>query len=185
MPPPPPPPPPPQSDSWMQEPLLSPQCPFYPPGLPSQTSAESNPYISLDSPTLSPPSPPEYPPSPPIRKKRYTFSRPPRTSDTDLFMEALSEQLGQQLSVDDFLSPENDYEEVCILEWLIYLICDTGSMANLHWSIAKTQCFLYILLQNNTRILSRWHSRIRKRRKRWKRRRRRRRRRKKSTCLPS
>lgn len=28
-------------------------------------------------------------------------------------MEALGEQLGQQLSVDDFLSPENDYEEVC------------------------------------------------------------------------
>uniref|UniRef100_A0A673MDP4 Glutamate receptor, ionotropic, delta 2 (Grid2) interacting protein, a n=1 Tax=Sinocyclocheilus rhinocerous TaxID=307959 RepID=A0A673MDP4_9TELE len=111
-PPPPPPPPPPQPDSWMQEPSLSPQCLCYPPGLPSQTSAESNPYISLDSPPLSPPSPPDYPPSPPIRKKRYTFSRPPRTPDTDLFMEVLSEQLGQQLSVDDFLSPENDYEEV-------------------------------------------------------------------------
>uniref|UniRef100_A0A671MQK7 Glutamate receptor, ionotropic, delta 2 (Grid2) interacting protein, a n=1 Tax=Sinocyclocheilus anshuiensis TaxID=1608454 RepID=A0A671MQK7_9TELE len=110
-PPPPPPPPPPQPDSWMQEPPLSPQCPCYPPGLPSQTSAESNPYISLDSPPLSPPSPPDYPPSPPIRKKRYTFSRPPRTPDPDLFMEALSEQLGQQLSVEDFLSPENDYEE--------------------------------------------------------------------------
>uniref|UniRef100_A0A8C1DQ91 Glutamate receptor, ionotropic, delta 2 (Grid2) interacting protein, a n=2 Tax=Cyprinus carpio TaxID=7962 RepID=A0A8C1DQ91_CYPCA len=108
---PPPPPPPPQPDSWIQEPPLSPQYPCYPPGLPSQTSAESNPYISLDSPPLSPPSPPDYPPSPPIRKKRYTFSRPPRTPDTDLFMEALSEQLGQQLSVDDFLSPENDYEE--------------------------------------------------------------------------
>uniref|UniRef100_A0A672P709 Grid2 interacting protein n=1 Tax=Sinocyclocheilus grahami TaxID=75366 RepID=A0A672P709_SINGR len=108
---PPPPPPPPQPDSWMQEPPLSPQCLCYPPGLPSQTSAESNPYISLDSPPLSPPSPPDYPPSPPIRKKRYTFSRPPRTPDTDLFMEVLSEQLGQQLSVDDFLSPENDYEE--------------------------------------------------------------------------
>uniref|UniRef100_A0A671M2P5 Glutamate receptor, ionotropic, delta 2 (Grid2) interacting protein, a n=1 Tax=Sinocyclocheilus anshuiensis TaxID=1608454 RepID=A0A671M2P5_9TELE len=110
-PPPPPPPPPPQPDSWMQEPPLSPQCLCYPPGLPSQTSAESNPYISLESPPLSPPSPPDYPPSPPIRKKRYTFSRPPHTPDTDLFMEVLSEQLGQQLSVDDFLSPENDYEE--------------------------------------------------------------------------
>uniref|UniRef100_A0A9J8A198 Glutamate receptor, ionotropic, delta 2 (Grid2) interacting protein, a n=1 Tax=Cyprinus carpio carpio TaxID=630221 RepID=A0A9J8A198_CYPCA len=110
-PPPPPPPPPPQPDSWTQEPPLSPQCICYPSGLPSQTSAESNPYISLDSPPLSPPSPPDYPPSPPIRKKRYTFSRPPRTPDTDLFMEVLSEQLGQQLSVDDFLSPENDYEE--------------------------------------------------------------------------
>lgn len=134
VPPPPPPPPHPQPDSWMQEPPLSPQCPCYPPGLPSQTSAESNPYISLDSPPLSPPSPPDYPPSPPIRKKRYTFSRPPRTPDTDLFMEALSEQLGQQLSVDDFLSPENDYEEVCILEWLIALIfafycCDNTSLA--------------------------------------------------------
>ncbi|XP_051995096.1 delphilin isoform X1 [Xyrauchen texanus] len=104
-------PPPHQHESWKEELSLSPQCPCYPPVLPSQTSAESNPYISLDSPSLSPPSPPDYPASPPIRKKRYTFSRPPRTPDTDLFMEALSEQLGQQLSVDDFLSPENDYEE--------------------------------------------------------------------------
>ncbi|XP_051988708.1 delphilin-like [Xyrauchen texanus] len=107
----PPPPPPPQHESWTEELPLSPQCPGYPPLLPSQSSAESNPYISLDNPPHSPPSPPDYPPSPHIRKKRYTFSRPPHTPDTDLFMEALNEQLGQQLSVDDFLSPENDYEE--------------------------------------------------------------------------
>ncbi|KAF5901858.1 delphilin-like isoform X1, partial [Clarias magur] len=113
-----PPPPPPPQPLWT-EPLPSPQGPCYPQELPSQGSAESNPYISLDSPPLSPPSPPDYPPSPPdyissppIRKKRYTFSRPPRSADTDLFMEALTEQLGQQLSVDDFLSPENDYEEL-------------------------------------------------------------------------
>lgn len=116
---PPPPPPPPPQPIWTES-LPSPQGPSYPHELPSQGSAESNPYISLDSPSLSPPSPPDYPPSPPdylpsppIRKKRYTFSRPPRSADTDLFMEALTEQLGQQLSVDDFLSPENDYEEVC------------------------------------------------------------------------
>uniref|UniRef100_A0A4W4EBQ9 Glutamate receptor, ionotropic, delta 2 (Grid2) interacting protein, a n=1 Tax=Electrophorus electricus TaxID=8005 RepID=A0A4W4EBQ9_ELEEL len=116
-PPPPPPPPPPQPTTW-PEPLPSPPCLCYPPDPPSQDSTESNPYVSLDSPPLSPPSPPDYPPSPPdymhsppIRKKRYTFSRPPRSADTDLFMEALTEQLSQQLSVDDFLSPENDYEE--------------------------------------------------------------------------
>ncbi|TRY84694.1 hypothetical protein DNTS_003917 [Danionella cerebrum] len=109
--PPPPPPPPPESDIWEEESPPSPQRTCYLPDLPSQTSADSNPYITLDSPPLSPPSPPDFSPSPPIRKKRYTFSRPPRTPDTDLFMEALSEQLGQQLSVDDFLTPENDYEE--------------------------------------------------------------------------
>lgn len=79
--------------------------------LPTQTSAESNPYISLDSP---PPSPPDFAPSPPQRlRKRYTFSRPPRTVDTERFLDALSQQLGQPaVGPDDFLSPENDYEEV-------------------------------------------------------------------------
>nr|XP_029500145.1 delphilin-like [Oncorhynchus nerka] len=107
--------PPPPPSAW-QEPLPSPPAPvqFYPPGLTSQTSAESNPYISLDSP---PPSPPDYPASPPsharLNKRRYTFSHPPRSSDTDRFLDALSEQLGQRVAiVDDFLSPENDYEEV-------------------------------------------------------------------------
>uniref|UniRef100_A0AAY4BK35 Glutamate receptor, ionotropic, delta 2 (Grid2) interacting protein, a n=1 Tax=Denticeps clupeoides TaxID=299321 RepID=A0AAY4BK35_9TELE len=90
------------------KPLPEPQ--FYPPALPTQGSSESNPYMSLDSP---PPSPPNYPPSPPTRlKKRYTFSRPPLSLDTDRFLDALNEQLGQQVGVvDDFLSPENDYEE--------------------------------------------------------------------------
>lgn len=48
-------------------------------------------------------------------------------------MEALSEQLGQQLSVDDFLSPENDYEEVCILEWLIGLMFAFIVVTIFHW----------------------------------------------------
>uniref|UniRef100_A0A4W5MXB5 Grid2 interacting protein n=1 Tax=Hucho hucho TaxID=62062 RepID=A0A4W5MXB5_9TELE len=95
------------STNWMQS-----QC--HPFCLTSQTSAESNPYISLDSPL---PSPPDYPASPPsharLNKRRYTFSHPPRSSDTDRFLDALSEQLGQRVAiVDDFLSPENDYEEV-------------------------------------------------------------------------
>ncbi|XP_028841691.1 delphilin isoform X2 [Denticeps clupeoides] len=96
-----------QPQMWT-EPLPEPQ--FYPPALPTQGSSESNPYMSLDSP---PPSPPNYPPSPPTRlKKRYTFSRPPLSLDTDRFLDALNEQLGQQVGVvDDFLSPENDYEE--------------------------------------------------------------------------
>uniref|UniRef100_A0A3B4GQ50 Delphilin-like n=1 Tax=Pundamilia nyererei TaxID=303518 RepID=A0A3B4GQ50_9CICH len=101
--------------SW-PEPLPSPpQSQFYPSGLTSQTSGESNPYISLDSPPPSPPEPPDYPSSPPAHrssKRRYTFSKPPRSEDTDRFLDALSEQLGQRVAiVDDFLTPENDYEE--------------------------------------------------------------------------
>uniref|UniRef100_A0A3B4ZZ29 Delphilin-like n=1 Tax=Stegastes partitus TaxID=144197 RepID=A0A3B4ZZ29_9TELE len=101
--------------SW-PEPLPSPPpSQFYPSGLTSQTSGESNPYISLDSPPPSPPEPPDYPSSPPAHrsnKRRYTFSKPPRSEDTDRFLDALSEQLGQRVAiVDDFLTPENDYEE--------------------------------------------------------------------------
>ncbi|XP_024128095.1 delphilin isoform X3 [Oryzias melastigma] len=97
------------------DPLPSPPpAPFYPPGLTSQTSGESNPYMSLDSPPPSPPEP-DFPSSPPVHrnnKRRYTFSKPPRSEDTDRFLDALSEQLGQRVAiVDDFLTPENDYEE--------------------------------------------------------------------------
>uniref|UniRef100_A0A3Q3GNZ5 Glutamate receptor, ionotropic, delta 2 (Grid2) interacting protein, a n=1 Tax=Labrus bergylta TaxID=56723 RepID=A0A3Q3GNZ5_9LABR len=107
---------PPLPTSW-PEPLPSPPAAqFYSSGLTSQTSGDSNPYISLDSPPPSPPEPPDYPSSPPTHrssKRRYTFSKPPRSEDTDRFLDALSEQLGQRVSiVDDFLTPENDYEEV-------------------------------------------------------------------------
>lgn len=90
-----------------EEDLLDHQYEDYPQG------GELNPYISLDSPPPSPP-PLDYPPSPSFRrKKRFTFSRPPQSLDTDKFLDALSEQLGHHItSVDDFLSPENDYEEV-------------------------------------------------------------------------
>uniref|UniRef100_A0A3P8SSE3 Grid2 interacting protein n=1 Tax=Amphiprion percula TaxID=161767 RepID=A0A3P8SSE3_AMPPE len=106
---------PPSHTSW-PDPLPSPPpSQFYPSGLTSQTSGESNPYISLDSPPPSPPEPPDYPSSPPAHrsnKRRYTFSKPPRSEDTDRFLDALSEQLGQRVAiVDDFLTPENDYEE--------------------------------------------------------------------------
>uniref|UniRef100_G3PDD5 Glutamate receptor, ionotropic, delta 2 (Grid2) interacting protein, a n=1 Tax=Gasterosteus aculeatus aculeatus TaxID=481459 RepID=G3PDD5_GASAC len=98
------------------EPLPSPpQSHFYSSGLTSQDSGESNPYISLDSPPLSPPELPDYPSTPPgvrSNKRRYTFSKPPRSEDTDRFLDALSEQLGQRVAIiDDFLTPENDYEE--------------------------------------------------------------------------
>uniref|UniRef100_A0A3P9L8P4 Glutamate receptor, ionotropic, delta 2 (Grid2) interacting protein, a n=1 Tax=Oryzias latipes TaxID=8090 RepID=A0A3P9L8P4_ORYLA len=100
--------------SW-PDPLPSPpSAPFYPSGLTSQNSGESNPYMSLDSPPPSPPEP-DFPSSPPVHrnnKRRYTFSKPPRSEDTDRFLDALSEQLGQRVAiVDDFLTPENDYEE--------------------------------------------------------------------------
>ncbi|KAM8843899.1 delphilin isoform 2-T2 [Spinachia spinachia] len=58
---------------------------------------------------------PDYPCTPPgvrSNKRRYTFSKPPRSEDTDRFLDALSEQLGQRVAIiDDFLTPENDYEE--------------------------------------------------------------------------
>uniref|UniRef100_H3DKW6 Grid2 interacting protein n=1 Tax=Tetraodon nigroviridis TaxID=99883 RepID=H3DKW6_TETNG len=103
------------SPSW-PEPLPSPPpAQFYPSGLTSQTSGESNPYISLDSPPLSPPEPTDYPSSPPAprsSKRRYTFSKPPHSEDTDRFLDALTEQLGQTVAIsDDFLTPEKDYEE--------------------------------------------------------------------------
>lgn len=104
------------SSSW-PEPLPSPPPgQFYPPGLTSQTSGDSNPYVSLDSPPLSPPEPADYPSSPPAprsSKRRYTFSKPPLSEDTDRFLDALTEQLGQTVAIsDEFLTPEKDYEEV-------------------------------------------------------------------------
>lgn len=110
--------------SWPGERLRPAPC-YYPlcsEGPASPSSSESHPYASLDSsraPSPQPgPGPPDSPPSPapgrqPGRRKRFTFSRPPRSRDTDRFLDALSEQLGPRVTlVDDFLSPENDYEEV-------------------------------------------------------------------------
>ncbi|NXM13584.1 GRD2I protein, partial [Ploceus nigricollis] len=78
----------------------------------SPCSTESNPYVSLDSSPAPSPKRREYSPLS-RRKKLFTFSRPPRSRDTDRFLDALSEQLGHRVTiVDDFLTPENDYEEV-------------------------------------------------------------------------
>ncbi|KAB1263428.1 Delphilin [Camelus dromedarius] len=114
------------SDSWPGERLLPSPC-YYPlcsEGLASPSSSESHPYASLDSsraPSPQPGSGPTHsdsPPSPdpgcpPSRRKLFTFSRPARSRDTDRFLDALSEQLGPRVTiVDDFLSPENDYEEM-------------------------------------------------------------------------
>ncbi|XP_043110340.1 delphilin isoform X2 [Puntigrus tetrazona] len=78
----------------------------------SPDSVDSNPYVSLDSPPASPL--PSDEPSPlPQRRKLFTFSRPPRSRDTDKFLDALSEQLGHRVNiVDDFKGGENDYEEM-------------------------------------------------------------------------
>ncbi|XP_065098581.1 delphilin isoform X2 [Paramisgurnus dabryanus] len=79
----------------------------------SPGSVESNPYVSLDSPPPSP-LPSDEPPSPhPHRRKLFTFSRPPRSRDTDKFLDALSEQLGHRVNiVEDIKGGENDYEEM-------------------------------------------------------------------------
>lgn len=114
------------SVSWPSEQLLPSPC-YYPlcsEGLASPSSSESHPYASLDSSRAPSPQPgpgpvcSDSPPSPdpgrpPSRRKLFTFSRPVRSRDTDRFLDALSEQLGPRVTiVDDFLSPENDYEEV-------------------------------------------------------------------------
>uniref|UniRef100_G1N3F9 Uncharacterized protein n=1 Tax=Meleagris gallopavo TaxID=9103 RepID=G1N3F9_MELGA len=82
--------------------------------LQSPSSTESNPYVSLDSSPAPSPQHRPYPLSPLSRRKKlFTFSRPPRSRDTDRFLDALSEQLGHRVTiVDDFLTPENDYEEM-------------------------------------------------------------------------
>ncbi|XP_034148156.1 delphilin isoform X2 [Esox lucius] len=99
--------------SW-KESQPDPLYEFYHGGtVPSPGSADSNPYVSLESP---PPSPQQSddPPSPLSRRRKlFTFSRPPRSRDTDKFLDALSEQLGHRVTlVDDFLPGENDYEEM-------------------------------------------------------------------------
>uniref|UniRef100_H3B6H8 Grid2 interacting protein n=1 Tax=Latimeria chalumnae TaxID=7897 RepID=H3B6H8_LATCH len=100
--------------SWQTDQLSTQQCRCYPHNIPSPTSTESNPYISLDNSPLPSPKTVEYVASPLSRRKKlFTFSRPPRSRDTDKFLDALSEQLGHRVTiVDDFLTPENDYEEM-------------------------------------------------------------------------
>ncbi|XP_059572249.1 delphilin isoform X3 [Alligator mississippiensis] len=101
--------------SWQNDPLPSQQCYYHPHGsLPSPSSTESNPYVSLDSSPAPSPKHTDYTLSPLSRRKKlFTFSRPPRSRDTDRFLDALSEQLGHRVTiVDDFLTPENDYEEM-------------------------------------------------------------------------
>lgn len=105
--------------SWPSEALGSQQC-YYRlhSSVASPSSTESNPYVSLDSSPAPSPQHRHYPLSPLSRRKKlFTFSRPPRSRDTDRFLDALSEQLGHRVTiVDDFLTPENDYEEVSMLQ---------------------------------------------------------------------
>nr|XP_029541401.1 delphilin-like [Oncorhynchus nerka] len=98
--------------TW-KEPLPDPLYEFYHEGTtPSPGSVDSNPYVSLESPPPSPQHSDD--PTSPLsrRRKLFTFSRPPRSRDTDKFLDALSEQLGHRVTlVDNFLPGENDYEE--------------------------------------------------------------------------
>ncbi|KAF1397319.1 Delphilin, partial [Spheniscus mendiculus] len=108
--------------SWPSDPLASQQC-YYRlhSSVASPSSTESNPYVSLDSSPAPSPKHRDYSLSPLSRRKKlFTFSRPPRSRDTDRFLDALSEQLGHRVTiVDDFLTPENDYEEVSVVQgWL-------------------------------------------------------------------
>ncbi|XP_044193739.1 delphilin isoform X2 [Thunnus albacares] len=78
-----------------------------------QSSVDSNPYVSLESPPASPQHSDGGLNTLTHRKKLFTFSRPPRSRDTDKFLDALSEQLGHPVTlVDDFVPGENDYEEM-------------------------------------------------------------------------
>ncbi|NXO20130.1 GRD2I protein, partial [Cisticola juncidis] len=99
--------------AWPGEALASQPC-YYRlhSSVASPCSTESNPYVSLDSSPAPSPKRRQYSPLA-RRKKLFTFSRPPRSRDTDRFLDALSEQLGHRVTiVDDFLTPENDYEEM-------------------------------------------------------------------------
>ncbi|CAN9508589.1 unnamed protein product [Ophioblennius macclurei] len=94
--------------SW-KEPLPTPVYEIH-----HQSSVDSNPYVSLESPPASPQhSDGGAPNTLNRRRKLFTFSRPPRSRDTDKFLDALSEQLGHRVTlVDDFVPGENDYEEI-------------------------------------------------------------------------
>ncbi|XP_047464730.1 delphilin isoform X2 [Mugil cephalus] len=97
--------------SW-KEPLPTPVYEIH-----HQSSVDSNPYVSLESPPASPEHPDSGPNTLTRRKKLFTFSRPPRSRDTDKFLDALSEQLGHRVTlVDDFVPGENDYEEMSFPE---------------------------------------------------------------------
>uniref|UniRef100_A0A3Q3VYZ7 Glutamate receptor, ionotropic, delta 2 (Grid2) interacting protein, a n=1 Tax=Mola mola TaxID=94237 RepID=A0A3Q3VYZ7_MOLML len=97
--------------SW-KEPLPTPVYEIH-----HQSSVDSNPYVSLESPPSSPQHLNGGPNTLTRRKKLFTFSRPPRSRDTDKFLDALSEQLGHRVTlVDDFLPGENDYEEMSFHE---------------------------------------------------------------------
>ncbi|NWI09004.1 GRD2I protein, partial [Crypturellus soui] len=103
------------SISWHSDRRPSQHCYYQAQGsAASPSSTESNPYVSLDSSPAPSPQRGDYSLSPLSRRKKlFTFSRPPRSRDTDRFLDALSEQLGHRVTiVDDFLTPENDYEEV-------------------------------------------------------------------------
>ncbi|KAK7940328.1 hypothetical protein WMY93_003654 [Mugilogobius chulae] len=84
-------------------------------GSPTSHANTVKPLYKPGQPLPSPPEPNDFPSSPPpqrLKQRRYTFSKPPRSEDTDRFLDALSEQLGQKVAiVDDFLNPDNDYEE--------------------------------------------------------------------------
>lgn len=100
--------------SWQKDPPPVPPCPYHLRNSPSPGSTDSNPYVSLDNSRAPSPSHTDYASSPlSQRKKLFTFSRPPRSRDTDRFLDALSEQLGHRVTiVDEFMTPENDYEEM-------------------------------------------------------------------------
>ncbi|KAG7325192.1 hypothetical protein KOW79_011508 [Hemibagrus wyckioides] len=102
--------------TW-KEPCSSPQYDLYQQTVPSPGSMDSNPYVSLDSSPTSPQHSDEAPSPQPRRRKLFTFSRPPRSRDTDKFLDALSEQLGHRVTiVDNFMGGENDYEEMSFQE---------------------------------------------------------------------
>ncbi|XP_070708242.1 delphilin [Pempheris klunzingeri] len=97
--------------SW-KEPLPTPVYEIH-----HQSSVDSNPYVSLESPPASPQHSDGGPNTLTRRRKLFTFSRPPRSRDTDKFLDALSEQLGHRVTlVDDFVPGENDYEEMSFQE---------------------------------------------------------------------
>ncbi|XP_048465892.1 delphilin-like [Rhincodon typus] len=116
--------------SWQTEPHPIHSCRCQVPTDPSPTNSDPHPYVSLDGSPSTSPHNVEIVHSPPNRRKKlFTFSRPPRSRDTDRFLDALSEQLGQKVTImDEFMNPENDYEEMTFPEEQgIYSVNDPSS----------------------------------------------------------
>nr|XP_033818614.1 delphilin isoform X2 [Geotrypetes seraphini] len=99
-------------------PATPPPCSYHPYSL-QFGSKKVNPYAHADNCLLPSPAHVDYVDSSPLswQRKFFTFSRSPRSQDTNRFPGSLTEWMGPRTAVgDEFLTPENDYEEMSFQE---------------------------------------------------------------------